>query len=98
MLILIIKREDKNDPIVQKTNEMLTKLKCKNTVCRLQEVIYGLRQAGRQWHLKLDNKLRKLRLMPTSSDPCVYIARRGDYIIIVLTYVDDMLIAFNDQD
>lgn len=97
MLVLIAKTEDNNSPIVLKAKEMLSKLKCKDTVCCLQKAIYGLRQAGRQWHLKLDNKLRKLGLLPTNADACIYRARKGGKIMIIMTYVDDILIASDDQ-
>lgn len=93
MLTLILKREDKHNPTVQKAKVMLNNLKHGDMICRLQKVIYGLRQAGRQWHLKLDNKLRRLGLLPTNADSCVYKAKRNGSTMIVMTYVDDMLIA-----
>lgn len=41
-------------------------------VCRLTKAIYGLRQAGRQWHEKLSLKLKSLGLQATVADPCLY--------------------------
>lgn len=68
----------------------------KNKVCKLKKALYGLKQSGRQWYKKLDSKLKEIGLNPITADPCVYLKRSGDGIIIVSLYVDDLIVATND--
>lgn len=42
-------------------------------VCRLNKAIYGLKQAGRQWNIKLDDALSKFGLQKSKMDPCIYL-------------------------
>ena len=59
-------------------------------VWRLKKSLYGLKQAARAWHAKVDEGLGKLGFTPTSSDPSVYIKRvKGELPCIVATHVDD---------
>lgn len=61
-----------------------------NRVCRLNKAIYGLKQAGRVWNLKLDSHLKKMGFKRSLCDPCVYIKPN----IIIAVYVDDLLIFY----
>lgn len=61
-----------------------------NRVCKLNRSIYGLKQAGRQWNLKLDVALRKFGLQKSKMDPCIYYT--GDLCILIAIYVDDFLL------
>lgn len=72
--------------------EMLSQLVDVNRVCRLNKALYGLKQAGRQWYERLKEALRLLDLVPTKSDPCVFVDKNRDQTF-VLIYVDDILIA-----
>lgn len=54
----------------------------------------GLKQAGRQWNLKLDAALNKFGLTRCISDPCIYYD--GKSKIIIAIYVDDFLIFCKD--
>ena len=60
-------------------------------VCRLIKTLYGLKQAGREWNIELDTKLRKKGYMRLRSDPCIYIWCMGDDFAIITVWVDDML-------
>ncbi|KOC58648.1 Retrovirus-related Pol polyprotein from transposon TNT 1-94, partial [Habropoda laboriosa] len=62
-------------------------------VCLLRKALYGLKQAGRSWHGRLDKELKTFGLIPSRADPCLYYQGRGEDILIVLVYVDDILIA-----
>lgn len=72
---------------------MLNEIKKGKKVCLLKKAMYGLKQAGRQWHKKLHRVLQSLGFKSTSADPCVYRSTRGKDCMIVVTYVDDMLLA-----
>ncbi|KAJ8715602.1 hypothetical protein PYW07_010084 [Mythimna separata] len=69
---------------------------CGKEVCRLNKSIYGLKQASRQWNLKLTSMLKKLGLKSTSLDPCVYYINDNGSILYILIYVDDLLIFYNN--
>ena len=64
-------------------------------VCRLYRAMYGLKQAGRQWNLKLDATLKKIGFEKSKLDPCVYHSKRVDVIIAV--YVDDVILLWRDR-
>lgn len=64
-------------------------------VCKLNRSIYGLKQAGRQWNLKLDNALRKFGLHKSQMDPCIYFS--SDKGILIAIYVDDFLLFYRDE-
>lgn len=60
------------------------------------KALYGLRQAGRQWHFKLNMTLKDAGLIPTNADPCVYVNRKKT--IFLLVYIDDILIASKNRE
>ena len=57
-------------------------------VGRLRKAVYGLKQAGRVWLVKLDKILRSLGFVPLKSEQCIYVNKERQLIILV--YVDDM--------
>ena len=63
-----------------------------NHVCQLIKTLYGLKQAGREWNLELDRKLRGKRYIRLRSDVCVYIWHADDEFVIIAVWVDDMLL------
>lgn len=65
-------------------------------VCKLNKAIYGLKQAGRQWNLKLSNSLVKFGLTKSKLDPCVFI--NTETTLIVVVYVDDILIFYKTRE
>jgi hypothetical protein len=52
-------------------------------VCKLHKSLYGLKQAGRTWHTKIDEAFQRRGLLPLISDPCVYIRRTKMSLIII---------------
>lgn len=61
-------------------------------VLRLKKAIYGLKQAGREWHKKIDHVLKEMGFKPCISEPCLYTKnKKGNYNLITV-YVDDILI------
>jgi len=64
-------------------------------VLLLKKVIYGLKQARRQWYAKLKEMLTKFDMKQIATDPNTYVAHKvvnGKPCILVLpVYVDDLL-------
>jgi transposase InsO family protein len=62
-------------------------------VCKLSKSLYGLKQAGRTWHIKIDIALKRQDFTALDADECVYIKRHDSCTTIIALYVDDLLIA-----
>lgn len=63
-------------------------------VCRLHKAIYGSKQAGRLWNLKLNGALKEFGLERSKLDPCLYFNHAMDMIIAI--YVDDFIMFYKD--
>ena len=61
-------------------------------VCELIKTLYGLKQLGREWNKELDEKLKKFGFQCLHSDPCAYIKRDDNDIVIITVWVDDLLL------
>jgi hypothetical protein len=59
-------------------------------VLKLLKCLYGLKQSPMEWNSKLDNILKEIGFLPTTSDPCVYVNQNKLWYIMI--YVDDLLI------
>lgn len=66
-------------------------------VCKLKKAIYGLKQAGRVWNVKLDGALKEIGFRRSEVDPCIYYNVNGRLMTFIGVYVDDSLIASNDK-
>ncbi|CAI7851646.1 unnamed protein product [Closterium sp. NIES-54] len=62
------------------------------TQWQLRRLVYGLRQAPREWHNTLRTTLAALDFFPSSADPSLFV-RRGLTLFFVLVYVDDLVFA-----
>jgi hypothetical protein len=64
-----------------------------NLVCRLKNILYGLKQYAWKWYLKFDMFMTEQGYSRCHFDHCVYFKRleNGLYIILLL-YVDAMLV------
>jgi hypothetical protein len=60
---------------------------------RLLKSLYGLKQAGRCWHKKLNEVLEQLGFKRTICEHSVWIFQRDDVRIIIPVFIDDMTIA-----
>lgn len=59
-------------------------------LARLLKYLYGLKQAGLEWHLELKSLLIKLGYKQSTADNCVFTyMNNGDYVNIVV-HVDDL--------
>lgn len=62
-------------------------------------VIYGLKQAGRVWNIKLNDALLSLSFTQLHSDPCIYIrCTKNNCLTIVGVHVDDMALLADSKD
>lgn len=66
-------------------------------VCQLKKAIYGLKQASRQWNIKLNDVMIKSGYKCSQIDSCIYFRRQGRSMIFVAVYVDDFLIFSNNK-
>lgn len=67
-------------------------------VCKLTRSIYGLKQAPRCWNNCIQGFLQKVGFKMSEADPCLFVRRREEKIIILALYVDDGLIACSDEE
>ena len=69
-----------------------------NLVCKLKKVIYGLKQASRQWYIKYDEVIIRNGFKENVVDRCIYMKDSGSSFIFMVLYVDDILLATNDTN
>ena len=68
-------------------------------VGKLKKALYGSKQAGRLWSIKLAKWLVKQGFKQSEADRCVYVKTFNDgTIVIITTYVDDCLGAHTTSD
>ncbi|KXJ79381.1 hypothetical protein RP20_CCG001046 [Aedes albopictus] len=70
----------------------------RDAVCSLQKSLYGLKQAGYVWNKKFDQVLKRMKFQQSKNDPCLYVRRNGKGYTYLVIYVDDMVIACNDDE
>lgn len=89
----------KNEPdivLCSKAKEMLDNLEKSDKVCLLKKSLYGLKQSGRCWFLKLKEILLNFGFENTISDPCVFHMKVNGLFTMLTVYVDDFLIISED--
>jgi hypothetical protein len=64
-----------------------------NFVCKLDKVIYDLKQAPRAWYSKLSSKLQMMGFVPSKGDTSLFFLRAKNVTVYVLVYVDDIIVA-----
>lgn len=66
-------------------------------VCKLSKSLYGLKQASRCWNKRFTNFIKDFGFTECQADPCVFVRRNKQSQTILAIYVDDGLIASNDD-
>ena len=66
-------------------------------MCRLRKSLYGLKQAGRTWYEKIDNTFAELGFVRSEADHSIYVKDKDGVKTIIALYVDDLVIACNDE-
>ena len=65
-------------------------------VCRLKKSLYGLKQASRQWNIKLTTALVESGFQQSKHDYSLFTKKVDQKIVMILVYVDDLIITGND--
>lgn len=73
------------------------KVPAKGMVCRLKKSLYGLRQASRNWYSKLSRALTEYGFRESHADHSLFLYSHDDVFMVILVYVDDLVIAGNDD-
>ena len=63
-----------------------------DSIKRLQKAIYRLKQAGWKWYDALTRVLTNIGFHVSSADPGVFVAHKGEHILILAAHVDDCII------
>ena len=61
-------------------------------VCRLNKLLYGLKQGPKAWYVKIDGFLLSLSFVRCNFGPNVYLKLIHGFLMIIVLYVDDLLI------
>ena len=67
-------------------------------VCKLERALYGLRISPKRWHERLTLVLKSIGLNSDKNEPCIFVWNEKPYLLILLIYVDDMIIASNNDN
>ena len=65
-------------------------------VCELQKSIYGLKQTSRSWNIRFDQVVKGFGIVQNLYEPCVCKRIKGDKLVFLILYVDDILLIGND--
>jgi hypothetical protein len=66
-------------------------------VCRLKRSLCGLKQSPRCWNKRFRMFLEKHQLKQSDADPCLFFNTTEDHKLIIVLYVDDGLVAYQNE-
>jgi len=66
-------------------------------VCKLNRSLYGLKQAPRAWNSRFHGFILRQGLKRSERDNCLYSGHSEEHCIYLLLYVDDIIIAGNNE-
>jgi hypothetical protein len=67
-------------------------------VCRLNRSLYSLKQAPRAWYSRFTTYLTSIGFVEAKSDTSLFIYRRGEDLVYLLLYVDDIVLTASTID
>jgi len=62
----------------------------------LKKALYGLKQSPRLWNININSFLLSLGFQSMPNEPCLYMRRREQKLVLIALYVDDLVIAGSD--
>ena len=65
--------------------------------CQLKKSLYGLKQSGRLWNQLLNDCLTSFGFRRSDIDTCLYLLDRGGSSVRMIVFVDDIILASNDD-
>jgi Reverse transcriptase (RNA-dependent DNA polymerase)/gag-polypeptide of LTR copia-type/Integrase core domain/GAG-pre-integrase domain len=68
-----------------------------NKAYKLIKALYGLKQAPRAWYSQIDKYFTHNGFEKSKSEPTLYIRKRGNSILVVSLYVDDLIYTGNNE-
>ena len=66
-------------------------------VCKLKKSMFGLKQAPKQWNVKLTHALPENGFVQSKSDYSLFAKSQSNDFITLLVYVDDIIITGNNM-
>jgi len=97
VLKVLIQAETTDSVIGGTANKMLRELESGDKICLLRKALYDLRQAGRCWNTRLNQILLRSGARPSIADPYVYYKKQGLNLLVIIVYVDDIVVASQDD-
>ena len=70
---------------------------CASKVCKLNKVLYGLKQSPRAWFGRFSKFMKKIGYKQSDADHTLFIKRKLGKITTLIVYVDDMVVTGNDS-
>lgn len=67
-------------------------------VYKLNKSLYGLKQAARVWNETFNKELVNIGFQQNETDKCLYVLREQKNICYLLIHVDDILLAYNNEE
>ncbi|GMG39212.1 unnamed protein product [Aspergillus oryzae] len=67
-------------------------------VCHLKRSLYGLKQSPRMWNQTIDKFMLELEFKKCKADHCIYAKWNDQDMIFVALYVDDLVLASNNDE
>ena len=64
-----------------------------NKTLKLVKTLYGLKQSPREWNAVMHTFLVSQGFSQSQADPCLYVRGKDDSLLLVATYVDDIITA-----
>jgi len=92
---IVFRNGDLEEEVYMKQHEGLSS---KSGDCKLKKSICGLKQAFLQWYLKFHEIISLFGFNENPMDQCIYHKVSESKIYFLVLYVDNILVAANDQD
>ena len=67
-------------------------------VCKIEKALYGLRISPKRWYERLTKALNSIGLKSDDDEPCLFVSKDGQNLLLLVIYVDDMIIACNNDE